>query len=172
MKGVTVTISVSCFIPKPFTPFQWEGQDPIDVLKAKQQYLRECITDRKVRYTYHDAEVSQIEAVFARGDRRLSRALLLAAEENMMFDAWDEHFSYERWMDVFARTGIDPAFYANRRFEDDEWLPWDIIDIGVTKAYLLRERDRAYRAETTPSCAEQCNGCGANCLGGKNRWCN
>ncbi len=170
-KGVGVTISVSCFIPKPFTPFQWEAQDTIEELKRKQLYLRECITDRKVRYTYHDAEVSQIEAVFARGDRRLSRALLLAAEENRTFDAWDEHFSYERWMDIFARAGIDPTFYANRRFEDDEWLPWDIIDIGVTKDYLRRERDRAYREETTPSCAEKCNGCGANCLGGKNRWC-
>ena len=170
-KGVGVTISVSCFIPKPFTPFQWEAQDTIEELKRKQAYLRECITDRKVRYTYHDAEVSQIEAVFARGDRRLSKALLLAAEENRMFDAWDEHFSYESWMDIFARSGIDPTFYANRRFEDDEWLPWDIIDIGVTKEYLRRERERAYREETTPSCAEKCNGCGANCLGGNNRWC-
>ena len=74
-------------------------------------------------------------------------------------------------MDIFARSGIDPTFYANRRFEDDEWLPWDIIDIGVTKEYLRRERERAYREETTPSCAEKCNGCGANCLGGNNRWC-
>lgn len=170
-KGVSVTISVSCFIPKPFTPFQWEGQVPLEELKRRQMYLRECITDRKVRYTYHDAEVSQIEAVFARGDRRLAKALLLAAEENMMFDAWDEYFSYEKWMSIFERCGIDPSFYANREFGEDEWLPWDVIDCGVTKSYLLRERHRAYAEKTTPSCQEQCNGCGANCLGGKNRWC-
>ena len=170
-KGVSVTISVSCFIPKPFTPFQWEGQVPLEELKRRQMYLRECITDRKVRYTYHDAEVSHIEAVFARGDRRLSKALLLAAEENMMFDAWDEYFSYEKWMSIFERCGIAPSFYANREFGEDEWLPWDVIDCGVTKSYLLRERHRAYAEKTTPSCQEQCNGCGANCLGGKNRWC-
>ncbi|MBR6795020.1 MAG: TIGR03960 family B12-binding radical SAM protein [Clostridia bacterium] len=170
-KGVSVTISVSCFIPKPFTPFQWEGQVPLDELKRRQMYLKDCITDRKIRYTYHDAEVSQVEAVFARGDRKLSKALLLAAEENMMFDAWDEYFSYEKWMSVFERAGIDPTFYANREFGEDEWLPWDIIDCGVTKSYLLRERHRAYEEKTTPSCAEHCNGCGANCLGGKNRWC-
>lgn len=170
-KGVSVTISVSCFIPKPFTPFQWEAQVPLDELKRRQLYLKDCITDRKIRYTYHDAEVSQVEAVFARGDRRLSKALLLAAEENMIFDAWDEYFSYEKWMSVFERAGIDPTFYANREFGEDEWLPWDIIDCGVTKSYLLRERHRAYEEKTTPSCAEHCNGCGANCLGGKNRWC-
>ena len=89
----------------------------------------------------------------------------------MMFDAWDEYFSYEKWMSIFERAGIDVSFYANRTFGEEEWLPWDIIDCGVTKSYLLRERHRAYEEKTTPSCAEHCNGCGANCLGGKNRWC-
>ena len=170
-KGITVTISVACFIPKPFTPFQWEGQDTMEKLLQKQQYLKEKITNRRVRYNYHDARVSQIEAVFARGDRRLADAIELAAREGVMFDSWDEYFNYDKWMDVFARTGIDVAFYANRTFGKDEILPWDIIDCGVSRAYLWRERERAYQHETTPSCAEHCNGCGANCLGGDARWC-
>lgn len=170
-RPVSVTVSVSCFIPKPFTPFQWEAQDSLESLKAKQERLRECITDRKIRYNWHDAEVSRIEAVFARGDRRLSRALALAVEEGMMFDAWDECFSYEKWMDVFSRAGIDPDFYANRAFGLDEWLPWDVIDCGVSKEFLKRERERAYAHVTTPACSEHCSGCGASKLGGKNRWC-
>ena len=170
-KGITVTISVACFIPKPFTPFQWEAQDSLEELEKKQKYLLEKITNRRVKYNYHDARVSRVEAVFARGDRRLAPALALACEEGVMFDAWDEYFDYDRWMDIFARTGVDPAFYANRTFGKDEVLPWDIIDCGVTRSYLWRERERAYKNQTTPSCAEHCNGCGANCLGGKNRWC-
>ena len=170
-RPVSVTVSVSCFIPKPFTPFQWEAQDMPELLKEKQEYLRSQITDRKIRYNWHDAEVSHIEAVFARGDRRLSRALLLAAEEDMMFDAWDEGFSYEKWVSVFERSGIDPTFYANRVFGLDEWLPWDVIDVGVTKEFLLRERAKAYEEKTTPACSEHCSGCGANKLGGKLRWC-
>ena len=141
-RGVQVTISVSCFIPKPFTPFQWVGQDTVEELVRKQELLRDSITDRKVRYNWHEASVSQIEAVLARGDRRLSAALLLAAEEGMCFDAWDECFSHERWMSVFERAGIDPAFYANRTFGLDEWLPWDVIDIGVSQEYLKRNEQR------------------------------
>ncbi len=170
-KGIGVTISVSCFVPKPFTPFQWEKQDSFDTLIEKQDYLRECITDRRVRYTYHDAKISFLEAVFARGDRRLAPALALAAEERFMFDAWDEYFDFDKWMSVFERCGIDLDFYTTRGFGLDEVLPWDIIDIGVTKAFLRRERDNAYAEKTTPSCAEKCSGCGANKLGGKNRWC-
>ncbi|MBP3436688.1 MAG: TIGR03960 family B12-binding radical SAM protein [Clostridia bacterium] len=170
-RPVSVTVSVSCFVPKPFTPFQWVGQDTIEALKEKQAYLREAITDKKIRYQWHDAEVSHVEAVFARGDRRLSKALLLAAEENMMFDAWDEYFNFEKWMDIFKRADIDPSFYANRSFGLEECLPWDVIDCGVSKEYLKREYARAYACQTTPSCAEHCNGCGANQLGGKTRWC-
>ncbi len=171
-RGVSVTVSVSCFVPKPFTPFQWEKQDSYESLIEKQQHLKSCITDRRIRYNYHDAKVSFIEAVLARGDRRLAPAIALAVEEGAMLDAWDEYFDYDRWMDVFARTGVDPAFYTTRGFGLDEVLPWDIIDCGVTKEFLLRERAKAYEGKTTPSCAEHCNGCGANKLGGKNRWCN
>ena len=170
-KGVGVTVSVSCFVPKPFTPFQWERQDSFETLIDKQEHLKKCITDKRIKYAYHDAKVSFIEAVLARGDRRLAPAIALAVEEGAIFDAWDEYFDYDKWISVFERTGVDPAFYTTRGFGLDEVLPWDIIDIGVTKAFLRRERDKAYEGKTTPSCAEQCSGCGANKLGGKNRWC-
>ena len=170
-KKPQVTISVSCFIPKPFTPFQWEAQDDLDTLYEKQAYLGSKITDRKIKYNHHDAKVSRIEAVLARGDRRLSAALELAAEENFMFDAWDEHFDYDKWIAVIEKAGLDSAFYANRAFGLDEVLPWDIIDCGVTKEFLRRERDKAYAENTTPSCREHCSGCGANRLGGERTCC-
>ena len=166
-----VTVSVSCFIPKPFTPFQWEPQDTREQLEMKQKYLAEKITDRKVRYIHHDSATSHIEAVLARGDRRLSAALELAAEEGFMFDSWDEFFNYENWLSVFERTGIDPAFYANRRFGFDEVLPWDIIDCGVDKSFFRRECEKAYGESTTPNCREKCSGCGANKLGGERSCC-
>ncbi|MBR4836337.1 MAG: TIGR03960 family B12-binding radical SAM protein, partial [Clostridia bacterium] len=170
-KGLGVTVSVSCFVPKPFTPFQWEKQDTFEELIRKQALLKESITDRRIRYAYHDAKVSFIEAVLARGDRRLAPVLAELCEKGIMLDAWDEFFNYDAWTRAFEKCGIDPAFYTSRGFGLDEVLPWDIIDIGVTKAFLRRERDKAYNGETTPSCAEKCSGCGANKLGGKNRWC-
>jgi len=163
-KGVNVTISVSCLVPKPFTPFQWCAQDSIAELERKQQLLRSLITTRKISYKYHDATVSRIEAVFARGDRKLGKALYRAYERGMMLDGWDEYFSYENWLDVFSETGIDPAFYANRVFGRDELLPWDFIDIGVTKKFLQREYDKALSAVTTPDCRTKCSGCGAASL--------
>ena len=170
-KKPQVTISVSCLIPKPFTPFQWEAQDSLETLAEKQVYLGEQITDRKIRYTHHDAKVSRIEAVLARGDRRLADALELACHEGFMFDSWDECFDYDRWISVLERSGIDAAFYANRAYGLDEVLPWDIIDCGVTKEFLRRERDRAYAESTTPNCREKCSGCGANKLGGERACC-
>ena len=170
-KHVTVTISVSCFIPKPFTAFQWEPQDTMEMLREKQEYLKSKITNRHVRYVHHDAKVSLVEAVLARGDRRLCDALELACREGFKFDAWDEYFDYDRWMDVFRRTGVDPAFYAHRRWGLDEVLPWDIIDCGVSKDFFKRERARAYEEKTTPNCREQCSGCGANKLGGDRAVC-
>jgi len=170
-KGLGVTVSVSCFVPKPFTPFQWEKQDTFDELIRKQELLKGAITDRRIKYAYHDAKVSFIEAVLARGDRRLAPAIAYLADQGVMLDAWDEFFDYDKWIEAFDKCGIDPAFYTSRGFGDDEVLPWDIIDIGVTKAFLRREREKAYKGETTPSCAEKCSGCGANKLGGKNRWC-
>ena len=170
-RGVSVTISVACFVPKPFTPFQWEAQDSYESLVEKQRHLAECITDKKIRYTYHDAKVSRVEAILARGDRRVGKAIARAVELGANLEAWDEFFDYDRWMQSFADAGLDPDFYTTRGFGEDEILPWDMIDIGVTKAFLLRERKNAYAEKTTPSCAEHCSGCGANKLGGKNRWC-
>ncbi len=170
-RPVQVTISVACFIPKPFTAFQWEAQDTMEMLAEKQAYLKSKITNRHVRYQHHDARTSRIEAVLARGDRRLSDALELACKEGFCFDAWDEYFDYDKWIDVFSRTGIDPAFYANRRFGNDEILPWDIIDCGVSKEFFLREQARAYGEKTTPNCRQACSACGANKLGGVRAIC-
>ncbi len=167
-----VTISVSCFIPKPFTPFQWEAQDTLEELEKKAMFLGDCVRDnKKVRYTYHDSKVSRVEAVFARGDRKLSKALLEAHKLGLKFDGWDEFFDYDKWLKAFELAGVDPAFYANREFGEDEVLPWDIIDCGVTKEFLIRERKKAYQSKTTPNCREQCSACGANRLGGERTCC-
>jgi len=170
-RPVQVTVSVSCFIPKPFTPFQWEAQDTMEMLAEKQEYLKTKIKNKHVRYQHHDAKVSRIEAVLARGDRRLADALELACNEGFCFDAWDEYFDYDKWLSVFERTGVDPAFYANRKFGTDEILPWDIIDCGVSKEFFLREREKAYAESTTPNCREHCSACGANKLGGVRAVC-
>ena len=159
-KGVNVNISVSCFVPKPFTPFQWEAQDTIEELKRKQMLLKDSITTKKINYTWHDAKVSFIEAVLAKADRRMSKAIVKAYELGQKFDAWGEHFSFDRWMRAFEETGISPEFYANRKMNYDEILPWDIIDIGVTKEFLIRESEKAKMAVVTPNCREKCAGCG------------
>lgn len=166
-----VTVSVSCFVPKPFTPFQWEPQDMPETLERKRLYIRSKITDRKIKYSCHDSGTSRIEAVLALGDRRVGAALELACREGFRFDAWDEFFSYDRWMDVFARAGIEPSFYANRRRQTSEVLPWDVIDCGVTKEFLIREYEKAHAGVTTPNCREHCSGCGANRLGGERACC-
>lgn len=170
-KSPGVTISAACFIPKPFTPFQWEPQCDMETLLEKQKYLTGKITDRRIKYNYHDARVSRIEAVFARGDRKLNAVLAEAHRRGMRFDSWDEHFDYNKWMEVFDTVGIDPAFYANREFAENEIFPWDNIDIGVSKAFLLRERHRAYEAIPTKNCRESCSGCGADRLGGERSCC-
>ncbi|MBQ4575305.1 MAG: TIGR03960 family B12-binding radical SAM protein [Clostridia bacterium] len=170
-KAPSVTISVACFIPKPDTAFQWEAQCTLEELDRKQQLLKEKITDRRIRYNYHDANVSRLEAVFARGDRKLSGALLEARRRGVRFDSWDEFFNYDIWMEIFDTVGIDPAFYANRTFGEDEVLPWDVIDCGVDKAFFKRERAQAYASIPTPNCKEKCSGCGANRLGGERSWC-
>ena len=166
-----VTVSVSCFVPKPFTPFQWEAQDSKEQFEEKQRFLAEKITDRKIKFAHHDSGTSRIEAVLARGDRRLSKALELASKKGFMFDSWDEYFNYDNWIEVFEESGIDPWFYANRKYGIDEVLPWDIIDCGVDKGFFIRERNKAYGEETTPNCREKCSGCGANKLGGERTCC-
>lgn len=160
-KSVTVSVSVSCFVPKPFTPFQFEPQAELEELQRRQVLLKESITTKKVRYTWHDAHVSFIEAVFSRGDRRLSGAIAEAYRMGQVFDAWSEHFDFERWMNAFENVGIDPKFYAYRRFEYTDVLPWDMIDAGVSKEFLIRENKKAHSEELTPDCRTRCAGCGA-----------
>ena len=170
-RPVSVTVSVSCFVPKPHTPFQWEGQDSLESLCQKQMFLAEKITDKKIRYNWHEAKVSRLEAVFSKGNRRLSAAIYEAQKRGIIFDAWDEYFSYERWLEVFFDLGIDMDFYANRKMSYDEILPWDVIDIGVSKSFMISENKKAYESQTTPNCREKCSGCGANALGKELTWC-
>ncbi len=142
-KSVSVNISVSCFIPKPQTPFQWAGQNTLEEVERKQKLVRENITTRKVSYNWHDARSSRIEAVMARGDRRLSRAIELAFEKGQKFDSWDEFFSLTCWEEAIAQAGLDSSFYANRTIPTDEILPWDHISALVSKAYLKSEYEKA-----------------------------
>ncbi len=165
-KGVTVSVSVSCFVPKPFTPFQWEPQDTMEQLEEKQQALYAAVTTRKISLSWHDAKTSFIEAVFARGDRRLGKALAEAHRRGFNLDAWSENFDFDAWLDVLKTVGLDPAFYANRRRDYTEVFPWDHLDYGVSKAFLQRENEKAHQSVTTPNCREKCSGCGATCFKG------
>ena len=143
----------------------------MEELQRKQALLKEHITDRHIRYTWHNAKVSHVEAVLAKGNRKLSEALLAAHKTGRMFDAWDEYFDYDAWLAAFAEAGIDPKFFAEREIPEDEVLPWDIIDCGVDRRFLLRERKKAYESNTTPCCKDACAGCGANKMGGNCTWC-
>ena len=165
-RGVRITVSTSCFVPKAHTPFQWEKQDTMEEFRRKQQLLKEEIRARNVSYSYHDADTSFIEAVLSRGDRRVAEAIEQAWRNGAHLDAWDEYFSLENWTDAFEQTGIDPAFYANRERGEDEVLPWRVTTTGVGEKFLLRERHRAYEGVVTPDCRHGCAGCGANLLNG------
>ncbi len=160
-KGLRVTCSASSFVPKPFTPFQWEPQDTQTQIKDKQAYLRSILHGMKgVNFSWHEPEVSYLEACFARGDRRMCDVLIKASELGCVLDGWGDQFKFDQWMEAFKACGIDPEFYAYRRREKDEILPWDFIDAGVTKQYLWHEKEKAERAETTRDCRKGCNGCG------------
>ena len=160
-KGVSVTLSTSSFVPKPFTPFQWEPQDTEESLKEKQRTIKESIKTKKITYNYHDSSTSFLEAVFARGDRRLCRVMELALERGFHFDGWGECFDLDKWLGLFRECGISPEFYANRRRSFDEVLPWEHIDYGVTKEFLINECKKAYSNQTTFNCREKCSNCGA-----------
>lgn len=165
-KGVNVSISVSCFVPKPFTPFQWEAQDTMEQLKAKQHLLLESVKSRKISVSYHDARTSFLEGVFARGDRRLCDVMERAWRKGCRFDSWDECFSFEKWMEAFEECGVDPYFYTSRKRSYDEILPWDHMDYGISNKFFQKEAEKAYKSVTTPHCREKCNACGANKLNG------
>ena len=164
-KGVSVSISCATFIPKPFTPFQFEPQDDFATIEAKQKHLRDCIKTRKISVSLHNSGTSLIEAVLARGDRRLCDVIYKAWEKGCKFDGWDEYFNYEKWLEAFDECGLDPAFYANRKREYDENLPWDFIDIGVSKKFLINQDKLAHESVTTPNCRQKCAGCGATKFG-------
>lgn len=163
-KGVQVSVSLATFVPKPHTPFQWYPQDELYVVRKKQQHLIEHITTRKIQVSWHDSKTSLLEAVLARGDRRLSAVLKELADEGCNLDAWDEYLQYDKWEKAFENAGLDMSFYANRQREYDEVLPWDHMDYGVTKSFLVREMEKALRAEVTENCREKCAGCGANTI--------
>lgn len=164
-KSVSVNISVSNFVPKPFTPFEFHPQITREEIIDKQQYLKQCIHSKKISFSYHENRTSFLEGVFARGDRRLGAVLLKAHEKGCKFDSWDEFFELEKWMDSFAECGLDPKFYANRERPYEEINPWDHLDFCVSKDFLIRENERAKMAKTTPNCRKQCQNCGANIFG-------
>ena len=164
--GLQVNISCSSFIPKPFTPFQWEPEDSMDSLKAKQKHLLESIPSKKIRVSYHETPTSLLEGVLSRGDRRLSAVIHSAFKNGCKFDSWDEHFKFDAWLRAFEDNGIDPYFYTQRKREFSELLPWDHLDYGISRKFLENENLKAHQNTTTPHCRIKCAGCGANRLNG------
>ena len=163
-KGVQVTISCACFVPKPHTPFEFVPMDTEEMLRAKQKHLLESVRSRKIKVNYHDSTTSFLEGVFAKGDRRLAPVIVEAYKRGCYFDGWEECFKYDTWLQTFADLGIDPAFYCQRPIGLDEVTPWSHMDYGVTHEYLVREYKKALAAQTTQPCNRACHGCGANHL--------
>ena len=163
-RGLRVHVATAYFVPKPHTPFQWEQQI------TPEEYLRRCkllkshFYSKSIEYNYHAPDLSRLESVFARGDRRVGAVIEEAMNRGAHLDGWDEHFSYQTWLDAFEACGVDPNFYTTRGYGEDELLPWDMMDIGVSKKFLLRERKKAYAGVVTPDCRQGCSGCGANSL--------
>ena len=163
-RGLRVHVATAYFVPKPHTPFQWEKQI------TPQEYLRRCkllkshFYSKSIVYDYHSPDLSRLEAVFARGDRRLGPVIETAVKNGARLDGWDEYFNYAKWYDAFRQCGVEEDFYTTRGYGEDEILPWDTIDVGVSKRFLKRERHRAYDGQVTPDCRHGCAGCGANSL--------
>ena len=164
-KAVSVSISVSSFVPKPFTPFQFEPQDSLETIRRKQQLLQDSVTTKKISLSWHDSSTSFLEGVLARGDRRICDVIEWAWKNGCKFDSWSEEFKFDTWMEGFKKFGLDPQFYANRKREYDEIMPWEHLDYAVSKEFLIRENKLAHSETTTPNCREKCAACGANCYG-------
>ncbi len=162
--GINITVSVSTFVPKPHTPFQWVGQDKLEVIKEKQRHLLDTVTSKKIRVKYHESKISVLEGMFARGDRRLGKLIHTAWQKGCYFDSWDEHFYFDRWLSAIEECGLSMEFYANRERSLDEILPWSHINFGVSQEFLAREYKKALEQKVTPNCREQCSGCLANTL--------
>ena len=163
-RGLRVHVATAFFVPKPHTPFQWEKQI------SPEEYLRRCkllkshFYSKSIEYNYHTSDISVLEAVTARGDRRLGSVIAQAAKNGARLDGWDEYFNNQYWLDAFETCGVDPSYYTVRGFGEEEILPWDTIDVGVSKRFLQMERKKAYEGKVTPDCRTACSGCGANCL--------
>ena len=160
-RGVKITVSTSCFIPKPHSPFQWEPQITKEEYLRRVNLLRASINSRNVVYNWHDADTSVVEAVLSRGDRRLGPVLEEVWRNGGRLEAWTDYFSFERWMDAMDRHGLSVSFYAERERDVNEILPWDMIDVGVRKDHLKREREKCYSSTLSPDCRHQCSACGA-----------
>jgi radical SAM superfamily enzyme YgiQ (UPF0313 family) len=169
-RGVKITVSTACFVPKPHTAFQWEGQVAPAEYARRVALLRGELRSKSITYSWHDEETSVIEAALARGDRRLGAVIERAVLDGAKLDAWGEYFSYGRWLAAFDACGLDPAFYAARERDADEVLPWSVISTGVTAAFLLKERERSRAGAITPDCRAGCANCGA--AGADNRGAN
>ena len=167
-RGVQVSVSCATFVPKPFTPFEFEPQDTREMIEHKQKLLLDSVKTKKIKVSYHDPNVSMLEVILAKGDRRLCPSIYAAWKKGCKFDSWEEHYKFDKWLEAFSDCGIDPSFYANRRFGFDEILPWDHLDYLVSKDFLIRENQKAHRAETTPNCRLKCAGCGVNKAVGRN----
>ena len=163
-RGVRITVSTSCFVPKPHSPFQWEAQVDMAEYRRRVELLRHSITAKNVTYNWHDADTSFIEAALSRGDRRVGGVIEAAWRRGARLEAWSDYFSFKRWLEAFADCGLDPAFYATRERGEDECLPWSRVNMGVRTSLLLRERHRAYEARLSPDCRAECAGCGAAAL--------
>lgn len=167
-RGVQVSVSTATFVPKPFTPFQFEPQDTRAEIERKQKLLVESVKTRKIKVSWHDPEVSILEAVLAKGDRRLCNVIYTAWKKGCKFDSWSEYYKFDTWMEAFKECGVSPEFYANRAIDYDEILAWDHLDYYVSKEFFIRENKIAKEFETTPNCRIKCSGCGVNnCIGGK-----
>jgi radical SAM family uncharacterized protein len=161
-KGLKVTLSSSIFVPKPFTPFQWAPQDTMESAREKIRAIRGAIKSRSITYNWHESQVSFLEAIFARGDRRLCDVLITAFRKGAKFDGWSEYFKYDTWKEALEECGVDGSFYAYRERSYEEILPWDFIDIGVDKEFLIKENEKAKQASLTPDCRLGCTRCGVN----------
>jgi len=160
LKDLKITVSTSIFVPKPFTPFQWVGQEDVNTIIEKQDLLKKNLRGKNIRYSWHDHRTSFLEAVVSKGDRKVGRAIIKAWEKGCKFDGWDEYLKYDKWLEAFEEEGIDPHFYANRERNYDEIFPWDVVDVGVNKKYLLRELNKSKELKTTNDCRVFCTGCG------------
>ena len=165
-----ITISTSFFVPKPFTPFQWARMyTPSDYLgraKIVNDHVKAQLNHKSIRYNWHEADVTVLEGILARGDRKISDAIIKVYEKGALFDAWNEYFDYDTWLEAFEECGIDPDFYTMRERPLDELFPWDFIDSGVTKEFMIRQWQTAMQETVTPNCRMQCSGCGAKQYGG------